>query len=211
MFEEQIGWAVEADVDYVIGETFTWLGEALIALDAIRGAGKLAVITLAVPRSDTMWDGSDPEDACAALEAHGASVVGLNCFRGPRTMENMVTRIRRRVSCHVAALPVPYRTSTAEPTFQALTDPGCDCVPDNRPFPTALDPLRCNRYEMAEFAENAYALGIRYLGGCCGTGPHDIRAMAERLGRRPPAARYSPDMTKHAYFGTDANGNHIDL
>jgi betaine-homocysteine S-methyltransferase len=102
---------------------------------------------------------------------------------------------------------VPYRTSPAEPTFQALTDPGCDYLPDNRPFPSALDPLRCNRYELAAFAENAYALGIRYLGVCCGGGPHDIRAIAETLGRVPHAAKYSPDMTKHAYFGTDANGN----
>ena len=39
-----------------------------------------------------------------------------------------------------------------EPSFQSLTDPGCDCLPDDRPFPTALDPLLCNRYEIAEFA-----------------------------------------------------------
>ena len=35
MFEEQVGWAVEAGVDYVIGETFDWAEEALIALDVI--------------------------------------------------------------------------------------------------------------------------------------------------------------------------------
>ena len=33
--------------------------------------------------------------------------------------------------------------------------------------------------------------------------PHHIRAMAQALGRTPPASRYSPDMSKHAYFGTD--------
>ena len=36
-------------------------------------------------------------------------------------------------------------------------------------------------------------------------GPHHIRSMAEALGRRPPASRYSPDMSKHAYQGTDDN------
>ena len=45
---------------------------------------------------------------------------------------------------------------------------------------------------------------MRYLGVCCGAGPHMIRSMAEALGRRPPASRYSPDMSRHAFLGTDA-------
>ena len=39
MFEEQVGWAVEAGVDFIIAETFSWLGEALLALEAIKAAG----------------------------------------------------------------------------------------------------------------------------------------------------------------------------
>jgi betaine-homocysteine S-methyltransferase len=54
---------------------------------------------------------------------------------------------------------------------------------------------------MAAFATQAYAIQVRYLGGCCGSGPHHIRAMAEALGRRPPASQYSPDMSKHYAFG----------
>ncbi|MBT8446180.1 MAG: homocysteine S-methyltransferase family protein [Gammaproteobacteria bacterium] len=207
MFDEQIAWAVEAGVDYIVGETFTWLGEARLALDAILDAGQAAVITLAVPREGVLWDGFSPEAACAALAAQGATVVGVNCFRGPATMLPIVERVRARVDCHVAALPVPYRTSAAEPTFQSLTDPDCDCVPDRRPFPTALDPLRCNRYEIAAFATAAAALGVQYLGVCCGGGPDHIRAIAEALGRAPRAARYSPDMSRHAYFGADAGSS----
>jgi betaine-homocysteine S-methyltransferase len=67
----------------------------------------------------------------------------------------------------------------------------------------ALDPFTCNRYEMAEFAKAAQALDVRYLGVCCGAGPHHIRALAEALGRQPPASRYSPDMARHSFFGTD--------
>ena len=73
-----------------------------------------------------------------------------------------------------------------------------------RPFPTALDRFLCNRYEIAEFARAAFALDVRYLGVCCGAGPHLIRSMAEALGRRPPASRYSPDMSRHAFLGTEA-------
>jgi len=65
------------------------------------------------------------------------------------------------------------------------------------------DPFMCNRYEIAEFAREAHEIGIDYLGLCCGAGPHHVRSLAEALGRTPPASRYSPDMSKHAYFGTD--------
>lgn len=54
---------------------------------------------------------------------------------------------------------------------------------------------------MAEFARSARALGVRYLGICCGAGPHHVRAMAEALGRTPPASRYAPCMEKHDFFG----------
>jgi len=45
-------------------------------------------------------------------------------------------------------------------------------------------------------------MGIKYLGVCCGAGPHHIRGLAEALGRHPPASKYSPDMSKHYVFGS---------
>jgi betaine-homocysteine S-methyltransferase len=203
MFEEQVGWAVEAGVDFIIGETFSWGQEALLATEVILQTGLPAVVTLAIHREPVTREGWTPEDACRRLEAAGADVVGLNCIRGPRTMLPLLGPIRAAVSGHVAALPVPYRTHDAEPSFQSLTDPGCDCIPDGRPFPTALDPFTCNRYELGEFAHDAHALGVGYLGVCCGAAPHHIRAVAEALGRTPPASRYSPDMSRHAFLGTD--------
>ena len=100
---------------------------------------------------------------------------------------------------------MPYRTTDSEPTFQSLTedDAYASLLPSGMPFPTALDSFACNRYEIAEFTRQAQALGIGYLGVCCGAGPHRIRAMAEALGRTPPASRYSADMSRHAFFGTD--------
>ena len=205
MFEEQVGWAVDAGVDFVIGETFSWAEEALIALDAIREAGLPAVITLAIHRAPETREGWTPEDACRRIENAGAAVVGLNCIRGPQTMLPLLERIRAACDGPVAALPVPYRTTDAEPSFQSLTDPGCDCIPGDRPFPTALDPFTCNRYELGEFARAASELGVGYLGVCCGAAPHHIRAVAEALGRTPPASRYSADMSRHAFLGSEAS------
>jgi betaine-homocysteine S-methyltransferase len=203
MFEEQVGWAAEANADFVIGETFSWGEEALIALDVIKESGLPAVITLAIHQEPQTREGWAPDEACRRLEDAGADVVGLNCSRGPRTMLPLLGSIRERVDGHVAALPVPYRTHDAEPTFQSLRDPAYDAFPDGRPFPTALDPFACSRYELADFAREAYGLGIRYLGVCCGAGPHHIRSVAEALGRTPPASRYTADMSKHAYLGTN--------
>jgi betaine-homocysteine S-methyltransferase len=203
MFEEQIAWAVDAGVDFVIGETFSWKEEAAIALEAINATGLPAVITLAIHQEPNTRDGFSPADACGALEAAGAAVVGLNCIRGPRTMLPLLREVRAACSGHVAALPVPYRTTEGEPTFQSLRDRDYD-VPSGRSFPTALDPFVCTRYELGEFAREAAELGVTYLGVCCGAGPHHIRAVAEAVGRQPPASRFSPDMSKHAFLGTDA-------
>ena len=199
MFEEQVGWALEANVDYMVGETLSWGEEALIALEVMKEAGLATVITLAIHQEPVTREGWTPAEACSRLEAAGADVVGLNCIRGPRTMLPLLRAIREQVDCHVAAVPVPYRTHERQPTFQSLRDPQFD----GRPFPTALDPFTCNRYELAAFGNAALELGVRYLGVCCGAGPHHVRSLAEAVGHEPPASRYSPDMSKHAFLGTD--------
>jgi betaine-homocysteine S-methyltransferase len=203
MFDEQVAWAAEAGVDMVIAETLSYHGEAMLALEAVKRAGLPAVVTLAV-HQDGLRDKVPVEESARRLEQAGADAVGLNCARGPETMLPLLGAIREAVSCPVAALPVPYRTTHTHPTFQSLEDPACDALPGGRPFPVALDPFVCNRYEMAAFASAAYDLGIRYIGVCCGGAPHHVRAMAEALGRTPEASRYSPDMSKHYAFGTDA-------
>ena len=203
MFAEQIGWAAEAGVDFVVGETFSWLGEALVATEVIKETGLPAVVTLIAHKDPQMRDGASPAEACKRLEAAGADVVGLNCGRGPATMLPLLEEVCKSVSVPVAALPVPYRTTEEQPSFQSLEDPHAEVLPEGRAFPTALDPFTCNRYEIAEFTKSAYELGARYLGVCCGAAPHHVRSMAEALGRTPPASRYTADMSKHAYLGSD--------
>jgi betaine-homocysteine S-methyltransferase len=202
MFDEQVAWAAEAGVDMVIAETLSYHGEAMLALEAVKRAGVPAVVTLAV-HQEGLRDGVPVAESACRLEQAGADVVGLNCARGPATMLPLLRAVREAVSCPVAALPVPFRTTPANPTFQSLHDPACEGLPGGRPFPVALDPFTCNRYEMAAFARTAYDLGIRYIGVCCGGAPHHVRAMAEALGRTPESSRYSPDMSKHYAFGTD--------
>jgi betaine-homocysteine S-methyltransferase len=199
MFEEQVAWAAEAGVDFVIAETFLWVSEALLATEVIRAAGLDAVVTFSIAREPVTREGWTPAEAARRLEDAGAQVVGLNCARGPRTMLPLLAEIRAAVECPVAALPVPYRTHEHEPTMQSLHDPEAA----EPPFPTGLDPFTCTRHDVAGFARDALELGVSYLGLCCGAAPHHIRAMAEAIGRTPPASRYSPDMSKHAFLGSD--------
>src|SRR5450755_2424053 len=122
MFEEQVGWAVDAGVDYVVGETFSYAQEALIALDVIKRAGQTAVITLAMHQAEVTREDWTVVEACKRLADAGADVVGLNCIRGPATMMPLLRAIRVAISTPMAALPVPYRTSASEPSFQSLCD-----------------------------------------------------------------------------------------
>ena len=202
MFEEQVGWAVDAGVDFIIGETFSYAQEALIALDVIKQAGCTAVITLAMHQADVTREDWSVANACTRLADAGADVVGLNCIRGPETMLPLLREIRAAVKTQVAALPVPFRTNEREPSFQSLRDPHWHGETGSRPFPVALDPFTCNRFEIADFGRQAHAMDIRYLGVCCGAGPHHIRALAEAVGKHPPASRYSHDMSKHAFLGS---------
>jgi betaine-homocysteine S-methyltransferase len=159
-------------------------------------------VTLSIHRAPEVREGWSPAETCKRLADAGADVVGLNCIRGPATMMPLLREIRAAVRTPVAALPVPYRTHADEPSFQSLRDPHWHGPAGSRPFPVALDPFTCNRFEIADFGREALALGVRYLGVCCGAGPHHIRALAEAVGKRPPGSKYSPDMSKHAFLGT---------
>ncbi|PIK61256.1 betaine homocysteine S-methyltransferase 1 [Apostichopus japonicus] len=207
-FVEQVQWAVEEGADFIVAETLSCLGEALIALEVIKeyGNGVPAVITLVVHGREHdevnayTLDDVEITEAMKRLEAAGADVVGLNCARGPETIIPLMEKIKKSgVKVPLAALPVTYRTTKAEPTFMRLTDPRTG----KKLFPTDLDCAMSSRSDIVEFGRRCDEIGIPYLGLCCGNSPHYTRALCESIGRRPPASKYSPDMSLHCIFGTD--------
>lgn len=200
-YEEQLGWAVEEGVDFVIAETNDYVGEALIALEVCQEFGLPAMVTFAGAQAASTYDGYSYVDACRILAEHGAAIVGLNCSRGPVTMLELLAEIKAAVAVPVAGQPVPYKTSEAQPAFESLADGD-----GRRRFPIALEPFQCTRFEMADFAVKARAIGVDYIGICCGGGPHHVRAMAEAVGRTTPASRYSPALELHPVLGTGPDG-----
>ncbi|VDI24542.1 betaine--homocysteine S-methyltransferase 1-like [Mytilus galloprovincialis] len=204
IFKEQIEWAVTRDVDFIIGETFPDFAEALLALECIKEYGKVpAVITFCSTETNMTHDGVPIPEACRKLEEAGADVVGVNCSRGPVTMMPLVKEIKKVCKGPVAMLPVVYSTTDKEPTMQALTIPG-----KGKPaFPVDLPGVACTRTEIKEFAEEAKALGIQYIGLCCGNASHYMRILADVYGKDPPANKFSPNMDQHYSFGDDKHRN----
>ncbi len=198
-FDSQIEYQNAEGVDFFIAETIEYLGEAEIALEAIKASRLPAMITLGFKKDDKTLDGVVLEEAFKVLEDKGADILGINCFRDPVQMLPLAVRLRKAVGCYVAAQPVAYRCTQDKPYFQIQEFNG------HVAFPLDLDPFVLTRSEMAEYAVRANDAGINYIGSCCGSAPHHIRAMAEALGRKVPAGEYSPRLEMHTIIGDSSH------
>jgi betaine-homocysteine S-methyltransferase len=176
LFDRQLQDQTDAGgVDFWIGETFSFLGEALLFVERARRTGLPVMATMcfeqAVPRS---YEGDTPADSARQLVDAGADIVGVNCLNGPEQQLRIATEMRDAVSAYLAAQPVAYRTTDDEPDFTATAS-----------FPYGLDPLQLSRQDMAGYARRAMDAGINYIGSCCGSVQAHVRAMAKVLGRVP--------------------------
>jgi betaine-homocysteine S-methyltransferase len=196
MYEEQVKWAFEGGVDFIIAETIEYVQEALIALEVIKKYNLPALISFGATYEKSK-DGYDWIEGCKILEANGADVVGFNCIRGPQTMLPLIEKLRKSVNCYITAVPVPYHTTAALPAFQFLK------FEEGNAYPLYLDQHLLNRFEMAKFAKYAEELGVNYIGICCGGAPYQVRSMAESLGRTVPASKYTADMSQHGLLGDE--------
>jgi betaine-homocysteine S-methyltransferase len=203
-FDEQIRYQIDFGVDFFIAETIEYLGEAQIALEAIKNTGRPSMITLGFKRDAITLEGVALEDAFKSLEDSGADIVGINCFRDPERMLPLAQRLRNSVSCYVATQPVAYRCTHDRPYFQIQEFNG------HVAFPLELDPFVLTRNEMSTYAIRAKEMGINYIGSCCGAAPHHIRAISEALGRTVPNSKYSPRINLHKIIGDQAHTREKD-
>jgi betaine-homocysteine S-methyltransferase len=194
-FDEQLGVQVKEGIDFVIGETFSHLGEALVATEAAKATGLPTMITMCFEQTPLTPEGRTPADCAKALVDAGADIVGVNCLRDPRHMLPIAAEMRKAVDAYVACQPTAIRTPDAKPDFTSLPE-----------FPFELETLTLSRREMAAYAREAAAMGIHYIGSCCGAIPVHVREMARALGKRPAEDRswrldYGKPMSAYEYYG----------
>jgi betaine-homocysteine S-methyltransferase len=171
-FDEQLAVQCGEGVDFIIGETYSWLGEALIAVERAKTTGLPVMVTICFENKDKTADGKSAEEAAKALIDAGADIVGMNCLRSPEHTLPSMEKMRKAVSGYLACQPVAYRTPKEKPDFTSLPE-----------FPYALDPLQLTRKEMGDYALRAKEIGINYIGSCCGSVAMHVRAMAQALGK----------------------------
>jgi betaine-homocysteine S-methyltransferase len=179
MFDRQLAVMTEGGVDFVIAETFNWLGEALIAAEAIKETGLPAMVTMAPDNDPNSFEGHSPGECARRLAEAGVDIVGLNCLRAPDHVLPIMQEVRDAVSgVHLAAQPVAYRGHDHQPNFVSLPE-----------FPFELEKLQLPRSAFADFALRARDMGYAYIGSCCGSVATHVREMARALGKRPAEER----------------------
>ena len=171
-FDEQLAVQVDEGVDFIIGETFSWLGEALIAVERAKKTGLPAMVTICFENKDETADGKSAAESAKALLDAGADIVGMNCLRPPEHTLPAMEQMRQAVSGYLACQPVAYPDAQSKPDFTSLPE-----------FPLGLDPLQLTRKEMGDYALRAREIGINYIGSCCGSVAIHVREMARALGK----------------------------
>uniref|UniRef100_A0A8D1GQC6 Betaine--homocysteine S-methyltransferase 1 n=1 Tax=Sus scrofa TaxID=9823 RepID=A0A8D1GQC6_PIG len=135
-----------------------------------------------------------PEAAVEHPEA-GASIVGVNCHFDPTISLQTVKLMKEGLQAaglkaHLMSQPLAYHTP----------DCGKQGFIDLPEFPFGLEPRVATRWDIQKYAREAYNLGIRYIGGCCGFEPYHIRAIAEELA--PERGFLPPASEKHGSWGS---------
>lgn len=166
-FREQAEALVEGGVDLFILETFADLEEIHQAILGVREASELPIVAQMVIREDgTTAFGSDVALLAERLGEWGAEVVGLNCSVGPSAMLSAADRLMAATSRPVVMQP----------------NAGLPRQVDGRTMYMASPEY------MASYAARMIRKGVRLIGGCCGTTPEHVAAMAGAVRMLSPAA-----------------------
>ncbi len=164
-YSEQVAALLEEGPDAVLLETFLDLEELLLAVGVVRRLSDLPVIAQLAPLDLAVTrDGHRLQDAFETLLAAGASVVGLNCRFGPADMQRALRAVAFNPDALVSIFPNAGLLSMTDGHYHYPSEPAY----------------------FASAAIEFHALGVRIIGGCCGTSPEHIRAMAEAVSQLPP-------------------------
>ena len=171
-FYEQAKALADAGADYLIFETCIDIQEMRAGLLAAKDATKLPIICqLSYSEDGRSVTGTDPQTAAVTLEALGADIIGVNCSLGPQELVPIVQTLADNCSVPISVLP----------------NAGMPRLENGKTiFPMQPD-------EFASWGTKLVAAGATYLGGCCGTTPAHIKALAAAVQDLSPAERKPAD------------------
>ena len=166
IYREQAQALEERGVDFFILETFSNIEMLVAAIDALRSFSALPIVAeLTFSDEGTTLGGTRPADAAARLAHKNVQVIGVNCTLGPQSL-----------------LPILEGFGGGRRALSAMPNVG---------FPTRIGDRtvypRSSPEYFALFAREAAAMGARIVGGCCGTTPEHVRAMAGAMRGLKPA------------------------
>lgn len=161
VYKEQIICLANAGVDLLAAETMIRLDETMAVLDAARSVCDLPVMcSMTVNADGTAFFGGDVVEAVETLQAMGADAVGLNCSVGPDQLEAVVRSMKA-----VAEVPVLVKPNAGMPVIDA--------------YGNAVYSMKEEAF--AQAMKRLVFEGAWMVGGCCGTTPEYIRALARVL------------------------------
>jgi methionine synthase I (cobalamin-dependent)/5,10-methylenetetrahydrofolate reductase len=161
IFLEQALALEERGVDLYVLETFAYIEELLLAIDAIRSFSGLPIIAqLTYSEEGTTFGDLRPTGAAEQLKNKNVQVIGANCTLGPQALLPILQELTGVADLRVSGMP-----NAGFPKREG----------DRIVYP------RASPEYFALFAREAAAMGVRILGGCCGTTPAHIRAMADAV------------------------------
>jgi len=180
MLTEQLDVFKAKKVDFMIAEYFEHIEECEWAIEACLEANFAVAANMCIgPEGDL--HGNSCEECAVRMAKAGAHIIGVNCHFDPFVSLEAMKKMKKGLDAagikvgpggvHLMVQPLAYMTPDAKK--QGFID-----LPE---FPFGLEPRVSTRYEMHKFAREAYDIGIRYIGGCCGFEPYHIRACSEEL------------------------------
>ncbi|XP_076333420.1 betaine--homocysteine S-methyltransferase 1-like [Tachypleus tridentatus] len=192
-FRKQVAVFTENGVDFLICEYFEHVEEIVWAIEVCKETRLPVAANMCIGPEGDLHHTSCGECAIKMVKA-GADVIGVNCHFDPFVSLEAMKLMKKALDvegleAHLMCQPIAFLTP----------DAGKQGFIDLPEFPFALEPRICSRWDMHRFAREAYNLGVRYIGGCCGFEPYHIRAIAEELaeerGKKPKASE------KHDMWG----------
>lgn len=167
-FSEQAKGLLAGGVDIFILETFYDLNEIHQAIIAIRKlTDKPIIASMTINEDGNALYGTSVDVFTPKLEMWGADVIGLNCSVGPKTMFDAMEKMRAMTTLHLIAQP----------------NAGLPKVVDGRMI------YLCNPEYFGEYARRFIQLGVRIVGGCCGTTPEHIKWVANAARSLTPGGK----------------------